>query len=74
MYQSGKQDVSAAFASIVNSGNIINSNDNQAAVTFLSSFPNQFPTIPLKQGDFDAVAISKAAVTVIGRFKGPETF
>ena len=71
MYQSGKQDVSAAFASIVNSGNIINSNDNQAAVTFLNSFPNQFPTIPLKQGDFDAVAISKAAVTVMEDLKDP---
>jgi len=71
MYQSGKQDVSAAFAIIVNSGNIINSNDNQAAVTFLNSFPNQFPTIPLKQGDFDAVAISKAAVTVMEDLKDP---
>lgn len=62
MYSSNKSDVSIAFAQIVNSAPIFTSNDDQAALDFLNSFPNQFPTIPLKQGDFDAVAISLSVV------------
>jgi hypothetical protein len=59
------------FNSIVATGNIFKSNEDQAALAFISSFPNQFPTKPLKQGDFDAVAIGQAAVSVMENLKDP---
>ena len=71
MYQSAKTDVSAAFATIAQSAPIFTSNDDQAALSFLSSFPNQFPTIPLKQGDFDAVALSASSLAVMNQYNDP---
>ena len=47
------------FAAIVTDGRIMTSNEDNAALSYLSGFPNQFPLIPLKTGDFDAVALSQ---------------
>lgn len=38
---------------------------------YLSSAPNQFPTIPLKLGDFDAVNISARAVDSLSNWNDP---
>jgi len=71
MYASAQQDVAAEFAEVVSGGELFTSNEEQASLTFLSAFPNQFPTRPLKQGDFDAVAISKSAVTALQKTQDP---
>lgn len=59
------------FASIVNAGNIISSNADNVALGYLSGFPNQFPTIPLKTGDFDAVALSSTLYGVMDANQDP---
>ena len=71
MYASNKIDVTAQFNSVVQQEDIFKSNQDHAILHFLSSFPNQFPTIPLKQGDFDAVAIGKSAVDLMIQNKDP---
>ncbi len=71
MYASNKIDVTATFRAVVQEDQLFTSNEDQAVLPFLSSFPNQFPTIPLKQGDFDAVAIGKSAVDVMVQFSDP---
>lgn len=71
MYSSSKTNVANEFAQIVSQGMIFTSNEEQAALDFLSSFPNQFPTIPLKQGDFDAVAIATSAVNALQAINDP---
>ncbi len=71
MYQSSKTDVSSAFASIVANEPLFEGNEDQAALNFLNAFPNQFPTIPLKQGDFDAVALSSSSHTVLAAYNDP---
>lgn len=64
-------DAASQFAQIVNAGNIINSNAENAVFTFDSSFPNQYPLIPLKTGDFDAVALSQSALDVMNQYQDP---
>ena len=59
------------FASIVASGNIMSSNEDNATLTYLAGFPNQYPLIPLKTGDFDAVALSQSALQVMSANKDP---
>lgn len=71
MYASNKIDVSVSFKSVVDQGELFESNEDQAVLNFLNSFPNQFPTIPLKQGDFDAVAISKSALDLMEAYNDP---
>jgi len=71
MYQSTKTDVSSAFAAIAQGAPLFESNEDQATLSFLSAFPNQFPTIPLKQGDFDAVAFSNSALSVMSGYNDP---
>jgi len=71
MYQSAKTDVSSAFAAIVNNEPLFEGNEDQAALSFLNAFPNQFPTIPLKQGDFDAVALSSSSHAVLAGYNDP---
>jgi hypothetical protein len=71
MYQSAKTDVSSAFAAIVNNEPLFEGNEDQAALSFLNAFPNQFPTIPLKQGDFDAVALSSSSHSVLAGYNDP---
>jgi len=64
-------DAGTRFAAIVNSGNIMTSNDDNVTLTYLSSFPNQFPLIPLKIGDFDAVALSQTSLDVMREHDDP---
>ncbi|ADR22874.1 hypothetical protein MATR_32770 [Marivirga tractuosa] len=59
------------FSNIVSSGNIFTSNDDNAVLDYLNTFPNEFPLIPLKTGDFDAVAISETSLTVMETYGDP---
>jgi hypothetical protein len=59
------------FKDIVDSGNIFSSNNDNAVLEYLNSFPNEFPLIPLKTGDFDAVALSQTALTVMDNYGDP---
>jgi hypothetical protein len=68
---SNKMNVATKFNSIVSQGTIFKSNSEQASLSFLNAFPNQFPTRPLKIGDFDAVALSKTSLTVMEGLKDP---
>lgn len=67
-------DAGAQFAEVVEAGNIMESNEDNAALVYLDGFPNQFPLIPLKTGDFDAVAISQNAVNLLSSYDDPRLF
>lgn len=71
MRMSGQVDVSGAIQALASSGELMQSNDDNAVLDFLSSFPNEFPLIPLKQGDFDAVAMSERSVNVMQQYRDP---
>lgn len=58
-------DAGTQFAAIVASGNYITSNAENATLTYLESEPNKHPVVPLKQGDFDDVGLSKASMNVM---------
>lgn len=64
-------DVGTQFAAIVNEGNIMTSNDDNVVLEYTGSFPNEFPLLPLKTGDFDAVALSKNAYDVMKEHNDP---
>jgi len=64
-------DAGTQFAAIVNEGNIMTSNDDNATLTYLDAFPNQFPLIPLKTGDFDAIALSQTLLDVFNEYGDP---
>ncbi len=68
---SKNMNVASKFSSIVNQGVIFNSNEEQASLSFLNTFPNQFPTRPLKIGDFDAVALSQTSLNVLSSLNDP---
>ncbi len=59
------------FNTIVASGDIFTSNDDNAVLEFINTFPNEFPLIPLKTGDFDAVALSETSLTVMQNYGDP---
>lgn len=59
------------FSAIVNAGQLMTQNSENATLTYLSGFPNQFPLIPIKTGDFDAVAISQTVLEVLNAHKDP---
>lgn len=71
MHASNKTDVSAAFNQIVNTNDLMASNEDGAALAYLASFPNEFPLIPLKTGDFDAVAMSDRSIGVMKQYNDP---
>lgn len=64
-------DAGSQFATIVNAGNIMTSNEDDATLTYLDGFPNQYPLVPLKTGDFDAVALSRTAYDVMNGYGDP---
>lgn len=64
-------DAGSQFAAIVAEGNIMSSNDDNVTLTYTGSFPNEYPLVPLKLGDFDAVAIGKAAIDVMEGYNDP---
>ena len=59
------------FAAIVDAGNILTSNADNATLAYLDGFPNQYPLIPLKTGDFDAVALSQTALDILNAHDDP---
>lgn len=59
------------FATIASSGILITQNADNATLTYLDGFPNQYPLVPIKTGDFDAVAISQTALKVLESYKDP---
>lgn len=64
-------DVASRFQTIVNSGNILSSNEENIILDFTENFPNQFPTRPLKEGDFKAVEFGNSAFTVMDNYNDP---
>lgn len=64
-------DAGTQFARIVAEEEIITSNSENVILNYLTSFPNQFPTVPLKTGDFDAVALSSTLLGVMDEHKDP---
>ena len=74
MYISEKQDVSSQFAAIVANETLMASNADNAALTFTGSFPNEYTLVPLKQGDFDAVAISTNALHQLDTTDDPRKY
>ncbi len=64
-------DVKGKFSSIVNNASIMAGNEDNATLTYLGSFPNQFPLVPLKAGDFDAVAFSLTSYSEMLKNRDP---
>lgn len=72
MYANGQlPDVGAQFASIVSEGAIMESNADNATLTYTGSFPNEFPLVNLKTGDFDAVGLAAASLNVMEQYQDP---
>ncbi len=71
MHLSNKRDVSNDMQSILNEGDIFTSNNDNATLTFLNSFPNDYPLFPLKQGDFDAVVLAEPLVNTFNTYNDP---
>lgn len=59
------------FRDIVDNEPILESNADNVALTYTGNFPNEFPLVPLKIGDFDAVAIADAAIAVMEQYRDP---
>jgi len=64
-------DAGTQFSAIVEEGMILQSNDDNIALTYTGSFPNEFPLLPLKEGDFDAVVFSKTSFDVMSELDDP---
>jgi hypothetical protein len=72
MYAGDKiSDAPDQFKSIVDNASIISSNVDNVELFYTGSFPNEFPLIPLKIGDADAVAISDASLSVMLDYNDP---
>lgn len=67
-------EAQAIFEDVVASGRYISSNAENAALEYLNAFPNQFPLVPLKSGDFEAVAISITTVEKFSEYDDPRLF
>lgn len=64
-------NVGTQFSNIVSAGNIFTSNDDNALLDYLSTFPNEYPLIRLKTGDFDAVALGATSLDVMNTYGDP---
>lgn len=64
-------NVETQFSNIVSAGNILTSNDDNALLEYLNTFPNEYPLIRLKTGDFDAVALSETSLAVMNNYGDP---
>ncbi len=71
MHMSTKMDISGEMQSIVSNEPLMTSNEDNAVLGYLGEFPNEYPLVPLKQGDFDAVVMSRRSVTVMESFNDP---
>jgi len=74
MYISEQQDVSSQFAAIVNTESLMESNADNGVLTYTGNFPNEYPLVPLKQGDFDAVALSANAHAALDTLDDPRLY
>lgn len=74
MHISGQQDVSAAFADLYASADLMEANAHSAELTYTGNFPNEFPLVPLKQGDFDAVYLSTNAHALLTSLDDPRLY
>lgn len=63
-------DAATRFADVAGRS-LMESNADNAALTYEANFPNQFPLIPIKTGDFDAVAISENMVATLEGLNDP---
>jgi hypothetical protein len=70
MHLSNKQDVSAEITALATS-DLLSSNNDNVVMTYTGSFPNEFPLLPLKIGDFDAVALGTSAYDVLTGYNDP---
>lgn len=64
-------DAANQFREIVENAPILTGNEDNVTLTYSGNFPNEFPLVPLKIGDFDAVAIANASVTVMEGYRDP---
>ncbi len=69
--QSKMDNADSQFATIVNTANIISSNEDNVSLQYISNFPNEFPLLNLKSGDFDAVAISQTSLALLSSTNDP---
>lgn len=74
LYVSNQTDVSAQVASLVNGGNLMLDNEDNAILTYTGNFPNEYPLIPMKEGDFDAVYLSTNAYTALTDLDDPRLY
>jgi hypothetical protein len=58
-------DAGSKFAAIAANEPILSSVEDDVALVYTGSFPNEFPLIPLKIGDADAVAIAQASLDIL---------
>jgi hypothetical protein len=56
---------------IVNEGDYMMNYQDNATLEYLNAFPNQFPLLPLKTGDFDAVNVAERVVNVFEELNDP---
>jgi hypothetical protein len=66
--------VSSQFAAIVANESLMSGNADNATLTYTGNFPNEYPLVPLKQGDFDAVAISTNALHQLDTTDDPRLY
>ncbi len=71
LHLSNKRDVSTEMQNLVNNAMLFENNSDNANLNYLSSFPNDFPLFPLKQGDFDAVVLSESLVNKFQDYNDP---
>lgn len=64
-------DANTRFADIVANQPIMESNADGAVLDYLSDFANQFPLLPIKDGDFAAVALSQSSYNVLSATNDP---
>lgn len=64
-------DAGSQFSSIVASEPILSAMDENVTLTYTGSFPNIYPLVDDKTGDFDAVAISQTSLDVMAATGDP---
>ena len=71
MYVSNSVDVTTEIDACISAGNLFESNADNAALVFTGNFPNEFPLVPMKEGDFDAVNLGIRAFEAMSEQKDP---
>ena len=74
LHLSNKQGISIDVSTEMNNltnAELFDSNEDNAVLNYLGSFPNEYPLFPLKQGDFDAVLLSKQSFSLMNNTNDP---